>query len=51
MPLLAMVTRIPYRVEFAVPDIGKTVWFAFRWAGKNGKTDPWSDFCSQDIPA
>jgi len=34
-----------------VPDIGKTVWFAFRWSGKNDKPGPWSDFYSQVIPA
>ena len=50
MPLLAVVTRIPYRVDFAIPDVGKTVWFAFRWAGRNGKAGPWSDFYSQIIP-
>jgi len=42
---------IPCRVEFAVPDIGETVWFAFRWVGHNGKAGPWSDFYSQVIPA
>ena len=51
MAFLAMDTRTPCRADFPIPDIGKAVWFAFRWVGQNKQAGPWSDFCSEVVPA
>jgi hypothetical protein len=50
MAFLALETRVPYRADFEPADVGKPVFFAFRWMGKNNQPGPWSPVCSQVIP-
>ena len=50
MHYLGAESRQPYRADFEVTDIGKPVWFAFRWMGKNNEPGPWSAFYQQIIP-
>ena len=50
MAFLAMESRMPYRADFDATDVGKTVWFAFRWIGKNNQPGPWSGVVSEIIP-
>lgn len=50
MEFLALATRIPFTVHFDAGDVGKTVYFALRWDGKNGQPGPWSQIYSAVIP-
>ena len=50
MQFLALATRIPFTVHFDAGDVGKTVYFALRWDGKNGQPGPWSQIYSAVIP-
>ncbi len=51
MDFLAMESRMPYRADFDAADAAKTVWFAFRWIGKNNQPGPWSTIYEKAIPA
>ncbi len=50
MAFLAMESRMPYRADYQVTDIGKTVFLAFRWIGKNNQPGPWSGIFHATIP-
>jgi len=50
MALQGTATSMPHSIAFDLADIGKAVWFAFRWMGKNNHPGPWSDFYSEIIP-
>lgn len=51
MDYLALASRTPYLVHFEPEDVGKPVYFAFRWIGKNNVPGPWSMIYSKLIPA
>jgi hypothetical protein len=40
----------PYKLEFAEPERGKTVYMALSWMNSEGKTGPWSIVQSAAIP-
>jgi hypothetical protein len=50
MAFLAIETRAPYRADFEATDIGKTVYFAFRWLNTKGQPGPWSQIFNAVIP-
>ena len=50
MAFLALETRMPYRADFEPGDVGKTVFFAFRWIGKKNHPGPWIPVVSNVIP-
>ncbi len=50
MAFLAIETRTPYRADFDAGDVGKTVYFAFRWLNTKGQPGPWSQIYSAIIP-
>ena len=39
-------TKSPYTIDFPVADIGKTVYYRFRWVNKRGQPGPWSSTVS-----
>ena len=39
---LATDTKGPYEATYDVADIGKRIWYRFRWINKIGQTGPWS---------
>ena len=41
---------MPYRADFEPADVGKRVFFAFCWIGKNNHPGPWSPVVSHVIP-
>jgi hypothetical protein len=51
MAQVAMETRSPYRADYDVPDIGKTVYFALRWLNTRGEPGPWSEFFTAVVPS
>ncbi|MBC8096333.1 MAG: hypothetical protein H7Y43_11015 [Akkermansiaceae bacterium] len=50
MAFLAIETRTPYRADFEAGDVGKTVYFAFRWLNTKGQPGPWSQIYSAVVP-
>lgn len=50
MDFLAQESRMPYRADYDAADVGKKVWLAFRWMGKNNQPGPWSAIYEQVIP-
>lgn len=51
MHQVAMETRSPYRADYDVADIGKTVYFALRWLNTRGEPGPWSEFFTAVVPS
>ena len=51
MDFLTLETRAPYRADYEVTDIGKTVYFAMRWRSTRGEAGPWSQIYSAVVPA
>jgi hypothetical protein len=50
MAFLAIETRTPYRADFEAGDVGKTVYFAFRWLNTKGQPGPWSQIYNAVVP-
>ena len=50
MDFLAIETRTPYRADYEAGDIGKTVYFAFRWLSTRGEPGPWSQIYNATVP-
>ena len=50
MAFLAIETRAPYRADFEATDVGKAVYFAFRWLNTKGQPGPWSQIYSAMVP-
>lgn len=46
-----LITRSPYKVEFAGADAGKTVYYLARWVNQKGQPGPWSDVTVATVPA
>ena len=51
MAQVAIETRTPYRADYEITDIGKTVYFALRWLSTRGDPGPWSAFFSAVVPS
>ncbi len=51
MQPLAMEGRAPYRADYEMEDIGKTVYFILRWVNVRGEAGPWSAISSAVVPS
>jgi hypothetical protein len=45
------ITRGRYQIEYSGEDAGQTVYYIFRWIGRNGEKGPWSQAQSAVIAA